>query len=190
MTLDSKEHSVLFVCLGNICRSQACEGVMRHLVAERGLDGEVVVDSAGTGDYHLGELADPRMREAASSRGYELTHRARQVVPEDFDRFGLILAMDRSNLRDLRHLAGGRPNHVRLLSEFLPEGSPVDVPDPYYGGDQGFERVLDLVEQGCPEILDQLIPHPDPLPQRERGPDPLPSWKAGGALSPRGRKPR
>jgi protein-tyrosine phosphatase len=149
--------SVLFVCLGNICRSQACEGVMRHLVAERGLDGEVAVDSAGTGDYHLGELADPRMRAAAASRGYRLTHRARQVEPEDFDRFDLILAMDGSNLRDLRRLAGGRTDHVRLLSEFLPDGSPADVPDPYYGGEQGFERVLDLVEEACPEVLDRLL---------------------------------
>jgi protein-tyrosine phosphatase len=149
--------SVLFVCLGNICRSQACEGVMRHLVAERGLDGEVEVDSAGTGDYHLGELADPRMRAAAASRGYRLTHRARQVEPEDFDRFDLILAMDGSNLRDLRRLAGGRTDHVRLLSEFLPDGSPADVPDPYYGGEQGFERVLDLVEEACPEVLDRLL---------------------------------
>jgi protein-tyrosine phosphatase len=130
---------------------------MRHQVAERGLDGEVAVDSAGTGDYHLGELADPRMRAAAASRGYRLTHRARQVEPEDFDRFDLILAMDGSNLRDLRRLAGGRTDHVRLLSEFLPDGSPADVPDPYYGGEQGFERVLDLVEEACPEVLDRLL---------------------------------
>jgi low molecular weight protein-tyrosine phosphatase len=148
---------VLFVCLGNICRSQACEGVMRRLVAERGLDGEVAVDSAGTGDYHLGELADPRMRAAAAERGYELTHRARQVEPDDLDRFDLVLAMDRSNLRDLRRLAGDRTDHVRLLSDFLPHGSLADVPDPYYGGAQGFESVLDLVEEACPRVLDHLL---------------------------------
>jgi len=149
--------SVLFVCLGNICRSPTAEGVMRHLVAERGLDGAVRIDSAGTGDYHVGEAADPRMRDAAASRGYRLDSRARQVAPEDFDRFDLVVAMDRDNLLDLRRLAGRHREGVRLFSDFLPDGAPRDVPDPYFGGARGFEEVLDLIETGCPAILDQLL---------------------------------
>jgi protein-tyrosine phosphatase len=148
---------VLFVCLGNICRSPTAEGVMRHLVAERGLDGAVWIDSAGTGDYHVGEAADPRMREAAAARGYRLDSRARQVTPEDFERFDLVVAMDRDNLLDLHRLAGRRRDRVRLFSDFLADGAPRDVPDPYFGGARGFEEVLDLIETGCPVILDQLL---------------------------------
>lgn len=153
--------SVLFVCLGNICRSQTAEGVMHELVDTRGLDEIVEIDSAGTGDYHVGEQADPRMRRAAAHRGYHLDGRARQIDPEDFDHFDLIVAMDRENLHDLHLLAdrerpAGR-ERVRLLSEFLPPSAPVDVPDPYYGGAGGFERVLDLIEEACPAILDHLL---------------------------------
>lgn len=148
---------ILFVCLGNICRSPAAEGVMLSFLAARGLEGRVEVESAGTLDYHAGEAADPRMREAASGRGYELESRARQVTPDDFDRFDLIVAMDRSNLEDLRALAPPEADgKIRLLSEFLPEGSPRDVPDPYWGGPQGFDQVLDLLERACPAILDEV----------------------------------
>jgi len=148
---------VLFVCLGNICRSPTAEGVMRAVVAGRGLDGAVEVDSAGTGPWHAGEPADERMRRAAGRRGYELGSRARQVHPEDFDRFDLIIAMDRENLADLRALAPPGRDNLHLFSDFLPPGSPRDVPDPYYGGERGFEEVLDLVEAGCPKILDRLL---------------------------------
>jgi protein-tyrosine phosphatase len=156
------EKSVLFVCLGNICRSPAAEGIFRAQLAERGLEGLVEVDSAGTLDEHTGERADPRMRDAASSRGYDLRSRARQVTPEDFERFDRIVAMDRSNRDDLERLAersgaDGAFGKVRLLSEYLPAGSPTDVPDPYWGGPKGFDTVLDLLEEACPAILDELV---------------------------------
>jgi protein-tyrosine phosphatase len=143
--------------MGNICRSPTAEGVLRALVAERGLDGAVEVDSAGTHAYHTGEPPDRRMRRTALDRGYELRGRARQVTPEDLHRFDLVIAMDRTNLADLQTLEGGGTADLRLFSDFLPPGSPPDVPDPYYGGHQGFEKVLDLVEQGCPAILDGLL---------------------------------
>jgi protein-tyrosine phosphatase len=155
------EKSVLFVCLGNICRSPAAEGIFRSCLAARGLEVEIEVDSAGTLDEHAGERADPRMREAASARGYDLGSRARQVSPEDFERFDLIVAMDRSNRNDLERLAeranGGAFGKLRLLSEFLPAGAPTDVPDPYWGGARGFDDVLDLLEEACPVILDELV---------------------------------
>src|SRR5690242_4952993 len=100
---------ICFVCMGNICRSPTAEGVMRHLVREAGLDGTIALDSAGTGDWHAGELPDPRSREAAARRGYLLEHRARLFTVADLDRFELILAMDRANLAHLRRLAAGRP---------------------------------------------------------------------------------
>lgn len=130
---------------------------MKKLVADRGLQGRVRVDSAGTIRYHVGERADPRMRRAAERYGYELESIARQFAPEDFDRFDLILAMDRSHLRELRSLARGPQDHVKLFSDFLPAGAPVDVPDPYYGGEQGFDHVVELIEQGCPAVLDHLL---------------------------------
>lgn len=148
---------ILFVCLGNICRSPAAEGVMRSCLAERGLDDRIEVDSAGTLDYHAGEAADARMRDAASGRGYELLSRARQVGPDDFDRFDLIVAMDRSNLEELQAMAPPEANgKLRLLSEFLPPGAPKDVPDPYWGGPRGFDQVLDMLEEACPAILDEV----------------------------------
>lgn len=148
---------VLFVCLGNICRSPTAEGVLRGLVERRGLAGEVGVDSAGTGSWHVGEPPDPRMRRAAAARGYRLEGRARQVRPEDLERFDLVLAMDRDNLADLEALNGGARPNLRLFSEFLPPGAPPDVPDPYYGGESGFDRVIDLIETGAPAILDALV---------------------------------
>ncbi len=151
-------HRVLFVCLGNICRSPTGEGVLRHIVQERDLAEEFYIDSAGTGAWHVGEAADSRMRRAASRRGYDLTSRARQVTVEDFHDFHLIVAMDRSNLSDLEELQpGGARADLRLFSEFLPEGAPRDVPDPYYGGASGFDRVLDLVEEGAANLLDHLL---------------------------------
>lgn len=159
----SRSRRVLFVCMGNICRSPTAEGVMRAFVAERGLDGHVEIDSAGTIGYHSGDAADPRMRSAAAERGYELHSRARKVTEEDFERFDLVVAMDRDNLSNLRELLtrtpdpGTRRARLRLLSDYLPDGSPLDVPDPYYGGNQGFERVLDLIEEAIPRLLDELL---------------------------------
>ena len=152
--------SVLFVCLGNICRSPTAEGLLKARLDERGLTGEVEVDSAGTGAYHVGEVPDRRMTRAAAARGYTLDGAARQVTEEDFARFDLIVAMDESNLADLQAIGPPperRRAELRLFSDFLPPGSPRDVPDPYYGGAAGFERVLDLVEEGTEAILDWVL---------------------------------
>ena len=129
---------------------------MRHLLAERGLSDEIEIDSAGTGGWHAGAPADERMRGAASGRGYRLTSRARQITERDLHEFDLVVAMDRENLAHLERMAAGRAE-VKLLSEFLDGGAPADVPDPYYGGEQGFETVLDMLEEAAPRILDHLL---------------------------------
>jgi protein-tyrosine phosphatase len=152
-----KPKRVLFVCMGNICRSPTAEGVMRALLRERGI-ADVEVESAGVGDWHVGHGPDERAMEAARRRGIVLEGRARQVRPRDFEDFDLILAMDRQNLRDLRELApdDAARAKVRLLREFDPDsaGAPdLDVPDPYYGGPRGFETVLDQVEAACRGLL-------------------------------------
>jgi protein-tyrosine phosphatase len=148
---------VLFVCLGNICRSPTAEAVMRGLVAEAGLEGEIEVESAGTGSWHLGDPPDPRAVAAAAERGVELVGAARQVDESDFDRFDLLIAMDRSNRDGLLRLAPDEEarRRVRLLSEFG-DGGPGDVPDPYYGGDEGFAEVLDILERRCAALLEQI----------------------------------
>ncbi len=148
---------VLFVCMGNICRSPTGEGLLQQLVDEQGLSETVLVDSAGTIDYHVGKQADSRMRSAAENRGYNLTSRARQVTRTDLDHFDLVIAMDRENLADLTSLASAPQATIKLLSEYLDDEWPVDVPDPYYGGDEGFEYVLDMIKQACPAILAELI---------------------------------
>jgi protein-tyrosine phosphatase len=148
---------ILFVCLGNICRSPTAEGVMRGLVAEAGLDGEIEVESAGTGNWHLGDPPDPRAVSAAADRDVELTGAARQVDAADFERFDLLIAMDRSNRDALRRLAPDdeAQERVRLLREFG-DREDSDVPDPYYGGDDGFGEVLDIVERCCSALLDEV----------------------------------
>jgi protein-tyrosine phosphatase len=152
---------ILFVCMGNICRSPTAEGVMRRLVAEAGLDGAVDVQSAGIGDWHAGEPPDERAAAAAWARGITLEGSARQVRPGDFRRFDLLIAMDRGNVRELLALAPDEEaaEKVRLLREFDPTaaGTPdLDVPDPYYGGERGFETVLDMIEAACRGLLDEL----------------------------------
>jgi protein-tyrosine phosphatase len=152
---------LLFVCLGNICRSPTAEGVMRRLVHDQDLDGRVEVDSAGTGGWHVGSAPDPRATEAARRRGIALAGAARQVAPEDFARFDLILAMDRENLANLRAAApdADARARVRLLREFDPESAArgdLEVPDPYYGAAGGFDEVLDLVERACTGLLDAV----------------------------------
>jgi protein-tyrosine phosphatase len=148
---------LLFVCLGNICRSPTAEAVMRGLVAEAGLDGEVEVESAGTGDWHVGNPPDPRSIAAARERGVELTGTARQVTPGDFYEFDLVVAMDRSNREDLLRLAPDdeAEGKVRLLREFG-DGVEDDVPDPYYGGEDGFAEVVEIVERNCRALLDEV----------------------------------
>ncbi|MCA9138522.1 MAG: low molecular weight phosphotyrosine protein phosphatase [Planctomycetales bacterium] len=147
---------VLFVCMGNICRSPAGEAVMKRFAEEFGLD--VDVDSAGTHGYHVGEIADARMMAAAEVRGYELTSRARQVTPKDLQPgvFDLVLAMDNSNYEALISMAGQSAPHIRIFSDYLDDSWPNDVPDPYYGGAEGFDEVLDMLEEGCPIILETL----------------------------------
>ena len=146
---------LLFVCMGNICRSPAAEGVMRHLVAKADLESRIHIDSAGTGGWHTGARADHRMRTVASLRGYDLTSMARQVKESDLEEFDLILIMDEQNRRDLRDFDRGRKHDakVRFLCEFCTVHLEKEVPDPYYGGTQGFENVLDLLEDGCAGLL-------------------------------------
>jgi protein-tyrosine phosphatase len=148
---------LLFVCMGNICRSPTAEGVMRRLLEDEGLD--VEIDSAGTGGWHAGEPPDERATTAARRRGVTLEGSARQVRPADFRRFDLLVALDRGNLRELLALAPDEEaaERVRLLREFDPaSGGDLDVSDPYYGGDRGFETVLDMVEAACRGLLDEL----------------------------------
>lgn len=149
---------ILFVCLGNICRSPTAEGVMVGMVKRAGLADEIELDSAGTGGWHVGESPDPRARAAARSRGIVLESLARQVTPEDFKRFDLIVAMDRSNASNLERIAPDEQSRekIHLLREFDPASSgerDLDVPDPYYGGANGFEIVLDQVEAACEGLL-------------------------------------
>jgi len=154
----SGKTSVLFVCMGNICRSPAAEAVFRYHVQESGYASLFHVDSAGTIGYHTGSPPDSRMRQAAGRRGYRLDSVARQVTPADLEIFDLVIAMDHDNLAALRALAPEAGDSVRLLGSFLiPEAGPADippVPDPYYGGKEGFEKVLDMIESACPAMLD------------------------------------
>ncbi len=149
--------SVLFVCMGNICRSPTAEGVFRHYVTEAGLDELFDVDSAGTHAYHVGEPPDRRAQQAAARRGFSLADiRARRVVPEDFERFHHIIAMDQDNLVMLHEQSeAAHREKIRLFLEFG-SGPETEVPDPYYGGATGFERVLDLVEDASRGLLENL----------------------------------
>jgi protein-tyrosine phosphatase len=148
---------ILFVCMGNICRSPTAEGVMRALVREDGRD-DVEIESAGIGDWHLGDAPDRRASEAALRRGITLEGQARQVRMRDFDDFDLLIAMDRTNQRDLLALAPDEEAaaKVRLLREWEPGAAELDVPDPYYGDGQGFEDVLDMVQASCRALLDEV----------------------------------
>jgi len=149
---------VLFVCLGNICRSPSAEAVFRHHVRDAGLLDHVHIDSAGTSDYHSGYPPDERARVAAGRRGYDLGGlQARQVADMDFPRFDYLLAMDRANLRDLKLRAPPEHLHkVRLFMDFSAAYPGVEVPDPYYGGKRGFERVLDMLEDGSRGLLAEI----------------------------------
>jgi protein-tyrosine phosphatase len=146
---------ICFVCLGNICRSPTAHGVMARVVADAALGAAVVIDSAGTAAYHIGELPDERSRTAARRRGIELDHRARQFTRADLDRFDLVIAMDRQNLENLQRLVGGRTTpELALLRSFDPTSGPgAEVPDPWAGGEQGFEEVLDQCERACKGLL-------------------------------------
>lgn len=151
---------ILFVCLGNICRSSSAEEVMRTLVKEAGLEKEIEVDSAGILNYHKGELPDSRMRMHACHRGYVLTHRSRPVRTEDFFDFDLIVGMDDRNIQDLKDRAPSldAEEKIRRMTDFCRNTSADYVPDPYYGGAQGFEHVLDILEDACAGLLEELKP--------------------------------
>lgn len=156
------EQRLLFVCLGNICRSPAAEGVFLHLIAREGLEDRFLVDSAGTGGWHVGNPADRRMRAAAERRGIHLPSRARQIALADFTAFDRILTMDDDNLRNVRSLArelGERPGLARIepMTSHCRLHQAREVPDPYYGGEQGFEQVLDLLEDACAGLLETLL---------------------------------
>jgi len=153
------KNRILFVCLGNICRSPAAEGVMRKMLAEAGMD-DVHVDSAGIGAWHVGELPDSRMRRCGARRGYKFDSRARQVCRDDFRRFDFVVAMDGDNMRALRALARNDKERGKIvcMSEFLTAHRQYEyVPDPYYGTDRDFDLALDLIEDGCRGLLEQLV---------------------------------
>lgn len=150
---------VLFICLGNICRSPAAEELFRQVVKRRGGIDDWEIDSAGIGSWHTGQLPDKRMRIHAARRGYALTHHARQVSAYDFDRFDLIIGMDSGNLSDLHQLAPSPEAERKIvpMSRFFTMATRYDhVPDPYYEGAEGFELVLDLLESGCENMYTQL----------------------------------
>ncbi len=149
---------ILFVCMGNICRSPSAEGVFRKLVAERRPELQIEIDSAGTHAYHIGHAPDRRSIAAARRRGIDISGlRARLVEDEDFARFDLILAMDSENLALLKTRApADHQEHIRLMMEYAPEAYATEVPDPYYGGANGFETVLDLLEEASVGLIDAL----------------------------------
>ncbi|MGE5659754.1 MAG: low molecular weight protein-tyrosine-phosphatase [Actinomycetota bacterium] len=152
-------YRLLFVCLGNICRSPSAENIMNHLIEEAGLSGRILCDSAGTGGYHIGSPPDRRMAAAAKKRGIELLGRARQFQRSDFEEFDLILAMDQDNYRDILSLdrAGKYRDKVRLMCDFCQHHDLKEVPDPYYGGPEGFNRVIDLLLDACNGLLQHLV---------------------------------
>jgi protein-tyrosine phosphatase len=154
----SPRTSVLFVCLGNICRSPLAEGIFEHLVAEAGLEERFEIDSAGTGSWHVGERPDARAAMVASQHGVELESRARQLTDDDLHRFDYVIAMDRENLRNIERMADatGSDANVHLLREFDHSGDGDEVPDPYYGGSSGFETVYEMLLRSCQVLLERL----------------------------------
>lgn len=150
--------NILFVCLGNICRSPSGEGVFKSLVESEGLEDKFFIDSAGTSAYHVGEPADRRMRKHAERRSIRLTSRSRRFIRQDFDKFDYILAMDGSNYDDILSIdkTGENRAKVFMMTDFSSIYKNRDVPDPYYGGDDGFEEVLDLLEESCRGLLDAV----------------------------------
>jgi len=155
----SEKTKIIFVCLGNIVRSPLAENMFRHLAEKRGVADRYEVDSAGTSAYHVGESPDPRMRRVAEQRGFRYDGRARQFTPPDLAKFDLVIAMDQSNASELRRMARTKEERekIHLLLEFDPQSSPGDaVPDPYYGGIDGFGKVFDLVERASRGLLDAL----------------------------------
>jgi low molecular weight protein-tyrosine phosphatase len=155
---DSPRTSVIFVCLGNICRSALAEGIFLRLVDEAGLSDRFEIDSAGTGAWHVGEMPDARASMVASQHGIELESRARQLTEDDLQRFDRVIAMDHENLRNIERIADatGSEAVIELLRRYDEEGGGDEVPDPYYGGASGFENVYEMVHRSCQGLLTEL----------------------------------
>lgn len=151
-------YKLLFVCLGNICRSPAAENIMNHLIAEAGLSEQIICDSAGTSSYHIGSPPDQRMTKAATQRGIKMGGKARQFVREDLQEFDLILAMDRDNYESILYTdrTGVYGDKVKLMCDFCRSHTLKEVPDPYYGGPEGFNRVIDLLMDACQGLLEEI----------------------------------
>lgn len=154
------KYKILFICLGNICRSASAEEIMRTLIKKEGLENEIDVDSAGISGYHEGDLPDARMRAHAIRRGYRLTHLSRPVRTEDFYNFDLIVGMDDSNIDALHDKAPDTDSEkkIRRMTDFCRTKVADHVPDPYYGGAQGFENVLNILEDACQGLLEEIAP--------------------------------
>ena len=165
------QYKLLFVCLGNICRSPSAENIMNHLIEQAGLSDSIICDSAGTSSYHIGSPPDRRMVAAASKRGIPMKGCARQFHKEDFENFDLILAMDRQNYSDilLLDLAGKYREKVRLMCDFCTRYKLKEVPDPYYGGAEGFNRVIDLLLDACEGLLQYIVKEQLSSVSREKG---------------------
>lgn len=161
-TMNQKQNlhpkAILFVCLGNICRSPMAEGVFKKIVADAGVEASFCIDSAGTAAYHVGELPDSRMRHHAQAHGYNLVSRARQVCIDDFERFDMLIAMDHHNFDALTNLAPSPEAKGRIyrMTDFCTQHPDDHVPDPYYGGHEGFEHVIRLLEDGCGNLFREL----------------------------------
>jgi protein-tyrosine phosphatase len=154
-----EKKKVLFVCLGNICRSPSAEAVFTGLVKNAGLSGQFIIDSAGTSGWHIGRPADKRMKRHAIKRGFDLTSLGRQFDPDtDFDRFDYIIGMDNENILDLKGMARNEEDRKKIhkMTDFRKEWDYEEVPDPYYGGEEGFELVLDLLEDSCSGLLEEI----------------------------------
>jgi len=152
-------YKLLFVCLGNICRSPSAENIMNHLIEQAGLEHEIICDSAGTSSYHIGSAPDRRMTVAAKQRGIALKGQARQFEKSDFEAFDLILAMDQENYQNILALdpTGKYRDRVRLMCDFCTHSSEREVPDPYYGGPEGFNHVIDLLLEACGGLLQHIV---------------------------------
>lgn len=155
---ETKPYKILFVCMGNICRSPTAEGIMNHLIEEEGLQAFIQTDSAGTYGGHAGELPDTRMRQHASRRGYHLTHRSRRITLEDFELFDLILVMDDNNMDALQRMVLDieSARKVERMTDYCRQLNTDHVPDPYYGGSKGFENVMDILEDACAGLLQEV----------------------------------
>ncbi|MGF1479208.1 MAG: low molecular weight protein-tyrosine-phosphatase [Cyanophyceae cyanobacterium] len=151
-------YKLLFVCLGNICRSPSAENIMNYLIEQADLQDQIICDSAGTSDYHIGSPPDRRMQYAAAQRGIQLRGEARQIQAADFAEFDLILAMDRENYHNILGLAPSRSDwhKVKLMGDFASHHPEQEVPDPYYGGPEGFDRVIDLLLDACGGLLNYI----------------------------------